>query len=90
MDPVRQARTARTGPEPPAGQALPNQRCAHIGTAGKYHGRYSDEALIEWTDWLVEQTGHGRSAWAYFNNDIHGHSIEDARTLKSMIGLIAR
>jgi len=60
------------------------------GTAGKYHGRYPDEALLEWTDWLVEQKGHGRSAWAYFNNDIHGHSIEDARTLKSMIGLIAR
>ncbi len=25
------------------------------GTAGKYHGRYSDEALLDWTDWCVEQ-----------------------------------
>src|SRR5205085_157 len=28
--------------------------------------------------------------WCYFNNDIHGHAIEDARTLKSMVGQIAR
>jgi len=60
------------------------------GTAGKYHGRYPDEALLKWTDWLVEQCHSGRSCWCYFNNDIHGHSIEDARTLKSMIGQIAR
>ena len=24
----------------------------------------------------------GRSVWCYFNNDIHGHAIEDARTLE--------
>ena len=60
------------------------------GTAGKYHGRYSDEALIEWTDWICEQRKQGRSVWCYFNNDIHGHAIEDARTLKSMVGQIAR
>jgi uncharacterized protein YecE (DUF72 family) len=28
--------------------------------------------------------------WCYFNNDIHGHAIDDARTLKSMIGQMAR
>src|SRR3954453_15332394 len=56
------------------------------GAAGKYWGRYSDEALLDWTDWLVDQTRHGRSCWCYFNNDVHGHAVEDARTLKSMIG----
>jgi uncharacterized protein YecE (DUF72 family) len=60
------------------------------GAAGKYWGRYSDETLLEWTDWLVEQARSGKSCWCYFNNDIHGHAIEDARTLKSMIGQIAR
>ena len=60
------------------------------GTAGKYHGRYSDEALLEWTDWLLAEARSGKSCWCYFNNDIHGHAIEDARTLKSMVGQIAR
>ena len=60
------------------------------GAAGKYWGRYSDEALIEWTDWCIDQARLGRSVWFYFNNDIHGHAIEDARTLRSMVGQIAR
>lgn len=52
------------------------------GTAGKYWGRYSEEQMDEWAAWLMEQHSAGRSAWAYFNNDIHGHALEDARTLK--------
>jgi uncharacterized protein YecE (DUF72 family) len=60
------------------------------GTAGKYHGRYSDEALLDWTDWCLELARSGRSVWCYFNNDIHGHAIEDARTLRSMVGQMSR
>jgi uncharacterized protein YecE (DUF72 family) len=60
------------------------------GAGGKYWGRYSDEALIAWTDWCLEQVRSGKSCWCYFNNDIHGHAIEDARTLKSMVGQMAR
>jgi uncharacterized protein YecE (DUF72 family) len=60
------------------------------GGAGKYWGRYSDKKLLGWTDWLVEQSRLGRDCWCYFNNDIHGHAIEDARTLKSMVGQMAR
>ena len=59
------------------------------GTSGKYHGRYSDDALLEWSDWIGSQRNKGRSVWCYFNNDIHGHAIEDARTLKSMVGQVA-
>ena len=32
----------------------------------------------------------GCSVWCYFNNDIHGHAIHDARTLKSMVGQTLR
>ena len=60
------------------------------GAGGKYWGRYPDEALLQWTDWIREQQDQGRSVWCYFNNDIQGHAIEDARTLKSMVGQIAR
>jgi uncharacterized protein YecE (DUF72 family) len=56
------------------------------GGEGKYWGRYSDERLLSWTDWIVAQARSGRPVWCYFNNDIHGHAIEDARTLKSMVG----
>ena len=60
------------------------------GAAGKYWGRYSDEALLEWTDWVLAQADEGRSVWCYFNNDIHGHALDDARTLKSMVGQMVR
>ena len=60
------------------------------GGEGKYWGRYSDEGLLNWTDWIVEQARSGKSCWCYFNNDIHGHAIHDARTLKSMVGQMRR
>jgi uncharacterized protein YecE (DUF72 family) len=60
------------------------------GGEGKYWGRYSDEGLLSWTDWLVEQARGGRDVWCYFNNDIGGHAIDDAQTLRSMIGQIYR
>jgi uncharacterized protein YecE (DUF72 family) len=55
------------------------------GGVGKYWGRYSDEALLGWTDWMVEQARGGREVWAYFNNDIDAHAIHDAQTLKAMV-----
>jgi uncharacterized protein YecE (DUF72 family) len=55
------------------------------GTTGKYRGRYSDAQMRNWAEWLVSQHTNGRSAWAYFNNDIGGDSIADARTLKGMV-----
>jgi len=57
---------------------------------GRYVGRYSDETLLEWTDWIAAQAREGRSVWCYFNNDIHGDAIHDARTLKSMTGQALR
>jgi uncharacterized protein YecE (DUF72 family) len=55
------------------------------GTTGKYVGRYSEAGLAGWSDWMTAQARTGRSAWAYFNNDIHGHAIEDARALRAML-----
>jgi uncharacterized protein YecE (DUF72 family) len=55
------------------------------GTGGKYHGRYGEAQLRHYAEWLLKQRKAGRHAYAYFNNDIHGHAIEDARTLKSMV-----
>ncbi|MCW3797314.1 DUF72 domain-containing protein [Sphingomonas sp. BN140010] len=58
------------------------------GTGGKYWGRYSAEAMAEWAAWLDEQQGLERSCWAYFNNDIHGHALEDARELKRALATL--
>ena len=55
------------------------------GSAGKYWGRYSDAALSDWACWALDQSNLGRSVWCYFNNDIHGHAIHDARTLKALV-----
>ena len=55
------------------------------GTGGKYRGRYGAEQIADWADWLMEQRADGRSAWAYFNNDIGGDAIADARALKAAI-----
>jgi uncharacterized protein YecE (DUF72 family) len=55
------------------------------GGEGKYWGRYSDEALLRWTDWMIAEARKGREVWAYFNNDIDGHAIHDALTLKAML-----
>jgi uncharacterized protein YecE (DUF72 family) len=55
------------------------------GGEGKYWGRYSDEGLLSWSDWIVEQARAGRPAWCYFNNDIDAHAIHDAQTLKAMV-----
>ena len=60
------------------------------GDEGKYWGRYSDEGLLTWADWMLEQRRAGRPVWAYFNNDIDAHAIHDAQTLKSMIGQLRR
>ena len=66
-------------------------RAAYVrfhGTGGKYWGRYSEEQMSEWARWLALQADQGRSAWAYFNNDIHGHALEDARTLKRALATL--
>jgi uncharacterized protein YecE (DUF72 family) len=60
------------------------------GGAGKYWGRYPDERLMDWAEWLVEQARSGRSCWCYFNNDIMGHALDDAQTLKAMVGQLNR
>jgi uncharacterized protein YecE (DUF72 family) len=60
------------------------------GCGGKYHGRYPDKELLSWADWMVEQAKDGRAVWAYFNNDIDAHAIDDAQTLRSMVRQLSR
>lgn len=60
------------------------------GGEGKYWGRYPDERLLIWSDWMTEQARAGRQVWCYFNNDIYAHAIDDALTLRAMVSQTAR
>jgi uncharacterized protein YecE (DUF72 family) len=55
------------------------------GGGAKYGGRYGDEQVSEWADWLAEQTAGGTEVYAYFNNDWGGHAPRDALRLKEVL-----
>ena len=56
----------------------------HHGTA-KYGGRYSDQRLDDWADWLASRIVEGLDIFAYFNNDTGGHAPRDAVRLRDRI-----
>ena len=55
------------------------------GTSGRYSGSYPDSMLSEWAVWIKDQGRHIKETYAYFNNDIGGHAIQDAQTLKRLV-----
>lgn len=57
------------------------------GINGRYGGNYPDHVLQDWAGWMKSQAGSVRALYAYFNNDAEGHALENARTLKRMMGL---
>lgn len=56
----------------------------HFGTA-RYGGRYSDDRLDGWADWLADRAAEGLDVFAYFNNDTGGHAPRDAVRLRDRI-----
>jgi len=52
------------------------------GPTGRYRGNYSKSMLQTWAKWFKDHTKEVRSIYAYFNNDIGGHAINNAKTLK--------
>jgi uncharacterized protein YecE (DUF72 family) len=55
------------------------------GGEQKYAGNYPDELLERWAGRLREIGGEVESVWAYFNNDIGGHAIHNAKTLARLL-----
>jgi uncharacterized protein YecE (DUF72 family) len=53
------------------------------GATGKYQGRYGEDGLAPFARDLLASR---REAWAYFNNDLAGHAIFDARGLLRWTG----
>ena len=57
------------------------------GTNGRYAGNYPDHMLHDWANWLKAQSPNVRAIYAYFNNDISGHALNNAQTLKQIMGV---
>ena len=51
----------------------------------KYGGRYEDSRLDDWAGWLEECVADGVDIYAYFNNDVGGHSPRDAVRLRERL-----
>ena len=56
----------------------------HHGTK-KYGGRYTDERLDDWAEWLAARHEDGLDVFGYFNNDTGGHAPRDAVRLRQRI-----
>ena len=55
------------------------------GSTGKYEGDYPESTLRDWAGWLKKHIKGIRSVYAYFNNDIHGYAVRNAKTLRDQI-----
>jgi uncharacterized protein YecE (DUF72 family) len=51
------------------------------GTEGKYRGTYSNTVLSGWARRLRTALAAGNDVYAYFNNDLGGTAVQNARTL---------
>ncbi|TDL11914.1 DUF72 domain-containing protein [Mycolicibacterium obuense] len=54
-----------------------------------YGGSYSDDDLHWWADRVREWNAQGRNVFVYFNNDLGGNAVRNARDLKNALGLTA-
>jgi uncharacterized protein YecE (DUF72 family) len=74
------------------GSATPMQRPGPFvyvrfhGTT-RYGGRYGDDDLRRWADWLRTEHERGCDVFAYFNNDVGGHAPRDALRLRHLVAM---
>ncbi|HET8753542.1 MAG TPA: DUF72 domain-containing protein, partial [Salinimicrobium sp.] len=52
-----------------------------------YSGSYTDAELKSIADGIRDHTSHGRDVFVYFNNDLGGHAIRNALSLKKILKL---
>jgi uncharacterized protein YecE (DUF72 family) len=51
----------------------------------RYGGSYTRAQLRPWARWIAQQRRAHTRVFAYFNNDVDGHAVENALTLISMM-----
>ncbi len=55
------------------------------GPAALYASSYTDEMLFDFAERCINWSDKGHSIWAFFNNDINGHALNNAKTLIKMV-----
>jgi len=55
------------------------------GDQKTYASKYSEATLKLWADRSEEWCSEGRGVFIYFNNDLHGYAVEDARSLRQLV-----
>lgn len=55
------------------------------GPDGSYATSYDPDILLLYADKCTEWSANGHRIWIFFNNDVHGYAIENARTLRKML-----
>ena len=50
-----------------------------------YAGSYPEQDLRWWAARVAEWDGDGRDVWVYFNNDLGGHAVRNALTLRDLL-----
>lgn len=50
-----------------------------------YSGSYSDDDLRWWAERIREWEAVGHQVYGYFNNDGHGHAVQNARRLRELL-----
>lgn len=50
-----------------------------------YAGSYPDDELRRWADRILTWDREGRRVVVYFNNDLGGHAVRNAQTLRAMV-----
>jgi len=75
---------------------MPDLTCPVVATADfayvRFHGsealfssRYTDEELADWARRIAAMAGNVASVYIYFNNDVSGFAVENARTIRSYL-----
>jgi len=59
---------------------------SYIRMHGREEGSYPDAQLREWADTIQSLLKHG-DVYIYFNNDYMGYAVENALTLRNMVGV---
>lgn len=58
------------------------------GTTGRYAGNYPDHLLRSWAEEIRNWGKKLTEVFAYFNNDVGGHAIRNARSLRAMLACV--
>lgn len=55
------------------------------GPSGKYRGDYPDKLMKDWAEWIAGKSSSSNEIYCYFNNDLKGFAVKNAKTLRNFI-----